>query len=158
MAVTLEIPPYLFKRRKVSKKDGGQVSLSCNSCDVYAYATQHFAEKKVTYTLSEFPNTHGCAPSSVQHLVAKFRQQLRYVIKQEPTRSVNDIVLSEMNIRDQCLKTVQLHSFKKFLPLRCLRTHKRVYPKAPTKKRIYPKAHIPKSAYTQKHYIKQVFG
>jgi hypothetical protein len=45
IAVTLEIPPYLFKRRKVSKKDGGKVSFSCNSCDVYAYATQHFAEK-----------------------------------------------------------------------------------------------------------------
>jgi hypothetical protein len=57
MAVTLEIPPYLFKRRKVSKKDGGKASFSCNSCDVYAYATQHFnaAEKKVTYTISEFP-------------------------------------------------------------------------------------------------------
>jgi hypothetical protein len=34
------------------------------------------------------------------------------------------------------------------LELTGLRTHKRVYPKAP----------IPKSAYTQKHYIKQVLG
>jgi hypothetical protein len=91
IAVTLENPPYLFKRRKASKKDGGKVYFSCQNCDVYAHATQYFTGEKVTYILNELPKIHGCAPSSVQHLVANFRHQLRNLIEREPTRSVNDI-------------------------------------------------------------------
>jgi hypothetical protein len=92
--VTLEVPPYLFKKKKDSNKDGGKVLFSCNGkgCQAYAHATKHIKEDgEVSFSLLDIPKNHNCTPSPVQHLIKRFKKRLCEAIAKEPTRSMHDI-------------------------------------------------------------------
>ena len=68
--VTLEIPPYRFKRKTDAKEIGKRAYFECNSCDkldekTSAHAIKHEDENgEIFYELVSWPRNHECAPSA----------------------------------------------------------------------------------------------
>jgi hypothetical protein len=92
--VNLEVPPYMFKKKKDTNKDGGTVSFVCQSegCYAYAHAIKQINQNngEVSFTLKDLPIIHSCSPSPVSCLVAKFRREIKSSIAKQPTRSIHD--------------------------------------------------------------------
>ena len=94
--VTLVIPPYIFKRKKERKN--GYTHFSCNSCTSFGgkgnYATAQKFENtdgSIHYELKSWSEHHECSPSSTNHLVKQFLDDLYKEVKTDPTKAIPTI-------------------------------------------------------------------
>ncbi len=93
--VTLTIPPYSFKKKRVNK--GNTVTFSCNGCDKldtpnYALAASVADDTgNEVFKLKSWPLKHACSPSSTDHIVRDFRSTLYAMVHKNPTRPVPSI-------------------------------------------------------------------
>ena len=77
--VTLEIPPYRFKRKTDAKEIGKKAYFECNSCEKLDEKTSAHAIKleddngEIFYELVFWPLIHECMPSATSHLARKYK-------------------------------------------------------------------------------------
>ena len=95
--VTLEIPPYRFKRKTDAKEIGKRAYFECNSCDkldekTSAHAIKHEDENgEIFYELVSWPRNHECAPSATSHLARIFRDRCYAAVAADPMKPIFQI-------------------------------------------------------------------
>jgi hypothetical protein len=96
-SVTLEVAPYIFRKKKdTKKKSGGLILFCCCRCEslgvnTLAHARKYLGENGPSFCLETFDFDHKCAPSSVQDLVFRFIQRLYQAVEDDPLKSMNAI-------------------------------------------------------------------
>ena len=95
--VTLEIPPYRFKRKTDAKEIGKKAYFECNSCEkldekTSAHAIKHEDENgEIFYELVFWPLIHECMPSATSHLARIFRDRCYSAVEADPIKSIFQI-------------------------------------------------------------------
>ena len=122
LLVSLNIPPYFYKRRVVR---GQRAEFSCNGCQKLGFTSLAKASVEPNshsnghdlYTLIDFSKEHMCAPSGIEVLVQEFKKRLLQRVTEDPTESIPAIYESTVCEFESKLHGEEVLSFLRDIPV-----------------------------------------